>query len=99
MLNDAIYLGFDFGLRHIGVAVGQDITMTATPLAIIEAKNPELVWQEIKKLLAKWCPTALVVGIPLKMDDKEQRITTLAREFAVKLRELSNCQFTKLTKN
>jgi putative holliday junction resolvase len=81
-----IYLGFDFGLRRIGVAIGQTVTKTASPLPIILAKQGIPNWQEIKKLIDSWKPTALIVGMPLQMDNSEfELVTQKAREFAEEL--------------
>lgn len=80
------YMGFDFGLRHIGVAVGQMVTKTASPLPIVMAKNGVPNWQEVKKIIDSWKPKALVVGTPLQMDDREFTIITkMAEDFAVEL--------------
>ena len=78
-------LGFDFGTKRIGVAVGQQLTATATPLPIIEAPNKQLKWQAISDLIAEWQPAALIVGIPLNMDGSEQEMTALAQKFCRQL--------------
>lgn len=75
-------LAFDFGLKYIGVAVGQTLTQTASPLTTLRAKAGIPNWQEIAELLKKWQPQALVVGIPLNMDGTEQALTFKARAFA-----------------
>jgi len=78
-------LGFDFGTRRIGVATGQTITKTASPLSIIQAKDGIPNWDEIKKIIIEWRPDALIVGLPLNMDGTEQDITKLARKFGQRL--------------
>lgn len=87
-----VYLGFDFGTRNIGVAVGQMITATATPLPILRARNGVPTdWQHVAALLKKWRPDALIVGIPLKLDDSEcEGVTEKARAFVAALREHFN---------
>lgn len=85
MLKHKIILGFDFGLKNIGVAVGQMITQSASPLVILKAKNGAPDWNEIKKLIIEWGVDALVVGLPLNMNGSEQAITHRARAFAVLL--------------
>ncbi len=80
-------LGFDYGLRYTGVAVGQSVTCTATPLAVLEAINDEPDWEAISSLLQAWHPIALVVGIPLDMYDQTTQITMAARHFAIKLKQ------------
>lgn len=80
-------LGFDFGMRRIGVAVGQLITQSATPLTILKAVNGTPNWQEVKKIIETWKIGALVVGIPYNMDGTSQFTTVEARNFAEQLEE------------
>lgn len=82
-----VLVAFDFGMKRIGVAVGQTITKTARPLDTIQAKEGEPNWDMIIKILKKWLPDALVVGIPLNMDGTDQPISLHARAFAQKLRD------------
>ena len=82
-----ILIGFDFGMKRIGVAIGQTITQTARPLDTIQAKDGIPNWNAIDKLIKKWLPDALVVGIPLNMDGTDQPISHIARQFANALRE------------
>jgi putative holliday junction resolvase len=82
-----ILIGFDFGMKRIGVAVGQTVTQTARPLDTIQAKEGVPNWNAITKLIGKWLPDALVVGIPLNMDGTDQTISHHARDFANSLRE------------
>jgi putative Holliday junction resolvase len=77
--------GFDFGTKSIGIAVGQPITLSATPIKSIKAKNGVPQWSDIEKLIHEWQPKAFVVGLPLNMDGTEQEITEQARKFARKL--------------
>lgn len=80
-------MGFDFGMKKIGVAVGQTITETAQPLKTLSAVSGKPRWEEIQALLKKWQPDALVVGIPFNMDGTDQPVTQAARHFANTLRE------------
>jgi putative Holliday junction resolvase len=82
-----IYLAFDFGMKRIGVAIGQMLTQTARPLDVIYAKNGIPNWDAIVQLIKKWAPNGLVVGIPLNMDGSEQAISQCAYEFANQLKE------------
>jgi len=75
-------LGFDFGLKHIGVAVGQTLTCTTQPLLSLKAQKGVPNWNEIDKLIKTWQPQAIVIGIPLNMDGTEQPLTHAARHFA-----------------
>ena len=74
-------LGFDFGMKRIGVAIGQTITKTARPLTTLAAREGLPDRGEIRALFDKWHPDACVVGIPLNMDGTEQPVTIAARAF------------------
>lgn len=78
-------LGFDFGTRKIGVAVGQTVTGTATPLATLPTRDEAPDWAAIGRLVADWQPEALVVGLPLEMNDTEAPVAARARRFARQL--------------
>ncbi len=80
-----VLLAFDFGLKKIGVAVGQSITQSATPLKIIKAINGTPNWRQIQNLIQEWGVKAFVVGLPLNLDDSEQYISLAARQFAKEL--------------
>ncbi len=80
-----VILGFDFGTRRIGVAVGQVITKSATALTTLNSQNMQPDWKAITRLIEQWKPDALVVGIPLHMDGSEQEITHLAKRFGNRL--------------
>ena len=81
----ATYLGFDYGLKNIGVAVGQSLTMTANPLTVIKARDGIPNWDDIKNLLTEWQPEKLIVGLPLNMDGTEQKMTQAAKRFGNRL--------------
>lgn len=78
-------LGFDFGSRRIGVAVGQRITGTASALTTLTARDGQPDWSEIEKLIATWQPDALVVGLPLALDGSHSDTTRAAERFARRL--------------
>lgn len=78
-------LAFDYGLRQIGVATGQTLTRSSTPLEVIPAKNGQPQWDRVAALIEQWRPDALVVGLPLNMDGTESDMCALARGFASEL--------------
>ena len=78
-------LGFDFGLRRIGVAVGQPLTGTASPLAPLPAHEGVPDWDAIARLLREWEPAALIVGVPYNMDGSRQEMTERAERFLRRL--------------
>lgn len=83
----ALVLGFDYGRRRIGVAVGQRLTATARALTVIDNGPAGPDWASLDKLIAEWQPRLLVVGLPLQMDGSEQAVSTWARGFAGQLGE------------
>jgi len=78
-------IGFDFGLKRIGVAIGQTITQTASPEAIVASKDGKPDWSHITKLFEKWQPTAIVVGLPMRLNGEPQALTQPARKFGQRL--------------
>jgi putative holliday junction resolvase len=75
-------LGFDYGTKSIGVAVGQSITASASPLIALKAQDGIPNWDEIEKLIKEWQPDLVIVGLPLNMDGTEQDMTQRAKKFA-----------------
>ncbi|WP_394128957.1 Holliday junction resolvase RuvX [Shewanella maritima] len=75
-------LGFDFGTKSIGIAIGQAVTGTARPLLSIKANDGIPNWDQIGDLIKEWQPDIVVVGLPLNMDGTEQEMTQRARKFA-----------------
>lgn len=81
-----ILMGIDFGLRRIGIAVGQTLTQQANPVKIILAQKGVPDWSQLEKLIKEWQPQAFIVGIPLNMDSSAQPMTHKARAFAIELK-------------
>ena len=79
-------LGFDYGTKRIGVAVGQDITRTVTPLTTLYCQNDNPDWDSIGNLIAQWQPDRLVVGLPLHLDGSTQALTERAQHFGNQLK-------------
>ena len=77
-------IAFDFGYRRIGVAVGQTLTGSATPLAVVPVANkPD--WQVITDIIKEWKPAAIVVGLPLAEEGGETDMSKGARRFGRQL--------------
>lgn len=84
MTNKTV-LGFDYGTKSIGIAIGQSLTGTARPLRSIKAVDGIPKWEEIEQLINEWQPQLLIIGLPLNMDGSEQEITQRAKKFANRL--------------
>lgn len=82
-----VFLGFDFGFKRIGLAVGQEITLTARPLSTLAAEQGVPDWQLLSRIINEWKPEALIVGLPTCIDDSEQYTAPAARSFARKLKK------------
>lgn len=78
-------IGFDFGKKYIGVAVGQEITGSATPLGSVRANDGIPHWDNVNQYLKEWQPDYIVVGLPLNMDGSEQQLTLDAKKFSKRL--------------
>ena len=79
---DATVLAFDFGMRRVGVAVGNTVTRTAHPLATIAEDDPGRRFDAIAAIVDEWQPGQLVVGLPVHADGTEHALTAKARAFA-----------------
>ncbi|MEI4220455.1 MAG: Holliday junction resolvase RuvX [Candidatus Dasytiphilus stammeri] len=88
-------LAFDFGTKSIGIAIGQNITNTATPLVSLKTINRRPDWQQIKIHICQWQPDTIIIGLPLNMDGTEQSVTRYTRWFAnqIKIRFKRPIQF------
>jgi putative Holliday junction resolvase len=78
-------MAFDFGLRQIGVAMGNCLLGTTQPLSIVRAKDGLPQWHDLENLIEQWRPDLLVVGEPLNMDGTESPLSKLAEKFARRL--------------
>ena len=86
MTPQGTLIGFDFGERRIGVAVGETGTGIANPLGAIDAAANDERFREIGKLVDEWHPAGFVVGRPRHSDDSEHAVAKLAEKFARRLR-------------
>jgi putative Holliday junction resolvase len=80
-----VLLGFDYGTHKIGVAVGQPLTGTASPLETLGLVKQKPDWERIARLLKEWNPQALIVGHPFEMTGREADNAAGAKRFARQL--------------
>ena len=78
-------LGFDFGLKRVGVAVGDTILKLAHPLATIAEEGNDKRFAAIAALIDEWRPVLVVVGLPLHLDGAEHEMSVQCRRFARRL--------------
>ena len=82
---DGVILSFDFGMRRIGVAIGNTLTREARPLMTVDAPSDAARWREIGAVIEQWQPQALVVGIPRHPDGAPHAMTARCERFARQL--------------
>lgn len=77
-----VVMAFDFGLKHIGIAIGQEITRTASTFYSINATEGHPDWTELDKIINEWKPNLFVVGDPFNMDGTRSKIQDLSDNFS-----------------
>jgi len=80
-------IGFDFGQRRIGVAIGNNISKTAQALITIESSTNNQTFEAIQKIMDEWRPVSIVVGVPFNVDGSEHKVTNLSKKFAKQLEQ------------
>ena len=77
-----VIMAFDFGNNNIGIAIGQEITRTASTFYSISANNGQPDWLELDMIINEWNPNLFVVGDPLNMDGTRSRIQDSCDKFS-----------------
>jgi putative Holliday junction resolvase len=85
MMSIQTVIGFDYGERRIGIATGQTITSSATPLITLNTINQKPDWNGIEKIINEWKPEALIVGLPTYLDGSDSEMTKKAQRFSRQL--------------
>jgi len=78
-------MGFDFGTKRMGIAMGQRTTQTANGIGCINAKDGKPNWEQLDALVKEWQPDGFVVGLPLNMDGTDSDMSRRANKFANRL--------------
>jgi len=77
-----IVMAFDFGIKHIGIAIGQEITKTASTFYSIKALEGQPDWKELDDIIHEWKPDLIVVGDPYNMDGSRSKIQDMSDRFS-----------------
>ena len=80
-------IGFDFGQKRIGVAIGNNISKSAQALITIESASSNQKFEVIQKIMDEWQPVSIVVGVPFNVDGSEHKVTNLCKKFAKQLEQ------------
>ncbi len=87
MSNITTVLGIDYGLKRIGIASGQTITGSASPITTLNRINGSTDWDALGQLINQWKPQALIVGMPYYLDGKENDMTKTVEKFCLELEQ------------
>ena len=79
---NSIVMSFDFGMKRIGVAVGQKVTQTATGLGVVQAFDGIPEWDYLDKIVLDWQPERFIVGLPINMDGSNSEMSKKAQKFS-----------------
>jgi putative Holliday junction resolvase len=85
--QDALVLCFDYGLKRIGVAVGNLLTKSSRPLSVIHWTKNKNKWEEVLEFVHSWEPDVVVVGVPFHPDGKPNSMTAVCRNFGKDLQK------------
>ena len=77
-----IVMAFDFGIKHIGIAIGQEITKTASTFYSIKALEGQPDWNELDDIIHEWKPDLIIVGDPYNMDGSRSKIQDMSDRFS-----------------
>lgn len=83
-------MGFDFGNRRIGVAVGSQVSGRAQPLASVANRAGDIDWPRLSALVTEWQPGHFIVGLPLSLQGEETAMSEAARQFVKNLNNRFN---------
>jgi putative Holliday junction resolvase len=78
-------MAFDFGTKNIGIAIGQEITKSASTFYAIKANDGQPDWVELDMIINEWNPNLFVVGDPLNMDGTRSKIQESSDKFSIAL--------------
>ena len=84
--ESSVIMAFDYGLRNIGIAIGQNITKSSSTFYAIKAKEGEPDWIKLDSIVKEWEPTLFIVGDPFNMDGTRSEFQKRISQFSTKLK-------------
>ena len=75
-------LAIDFGLKKVGLAIGNTLTKTSMPISTIFYKSKQELFNLLEKHVIEWKPECIIIGNPLNMDQTESEMSKLAEKFS-----------------
>jgi len=85
MTHTGRVLALDLGKRRIGLAISDELGITAQGLNTLERRNKRVDLAELGSLIRKHGVTQLLMGNPLHMSGTEGRQSVWVQEFATAL--------------
>ena len=79
-------MGLDFGIAKMGIALGNTLTQTASPLMQFKMDNGKPNWDELLKIIESWQVSTIIIGLPLNMDGTASELGNRAKKFARRLK-------------
>ena len=78
-------MGLDYGNVHVGVALSDELGMTAYPLEVIKRKDSNKLrktFARIEEIAREYKVDKIIIGLPLNMDDSESEISKTVIDFS-----------------
>ncbi len=85
--ESGVVMAFDFGLRNIGIAIGQNITKSASTFYAIKAKEGKPDWMKLDSIVKEWEPSLFIVGDPINMDGTKSEFQKRILKFSNDLKK------------
>ena len=83
-------LAIDFGLKKVGLAIGNTLTKTSMPISTIFYKSKQELFNLLEKHVIEWKPECIIIGNPLNMDQTESEMSKLAEKFSTQFSKKFN---------
>ena len=83
-------LAIDFGLKKVGLAIGNTLTKTSMPISTIFYKSKQELFNLLEKHVIEWKPELIIIGNPLNMDQTESEMSKLAEKFSTQFSKKFN---------
>ena len=83
-------LAIDFGLKKVGLAIGNTLTKTSMPISTIFYKSKQELFNLLEKNVIEWKPEFIIIGNPLNMDQTESEMSKLAEKFSTQFSKKFN---------
>ena len=85
--ESGVVMAFDYGLRNIGIAIGQNITKSASTFYAVKAKEGKPDWIKLDSIVEEWKPNLFIVGDPFNMDGTKSEFQKRISKFSSELKK------------